>query len=276
MPGRLGLAACFEIRSGAADGARNMALDGLLLDMAGRGDLSFALRSYTWSPACVSLGRLQDPRREISAADLREAGVGAVRRPTGGRAVWHETELTYCIASRPDHPLVSGCIEESLAKTGRVLAEALRTLGIPAELAPADRHSLSPRAPANPCFTSHGRMEVMVAGRKVVGSAQARRRGAFLEHGSIIMRNDQVRLADFLPGSDEQQRAGIRRILEEGACGLCEISPGITLEAIRDSLHESFRRALGGELRTWTEDDLPCGELAELDAACRREADSWN
>ena len=264
-----------EMRSGASEGARNMAVDAVLLSMAESGGITFALRTYTWEPACVSIGRLQDPSREISAGRLRACGVGAVRRPTGGRAVWHENELTYCIAAAPGHPAASGSIEQSLAMTGGMLVEALRSLGVPATLARADRHHLPHGMPSNPCFTSHGRMEVLVDGCKVVGNAQARRRGAFLEHGSIIVRNDQVRLADFLPAAGEADRIAVREILSSGVRGLADFVPGITPGDVRDPLHDAFARAAGCVPDVMEEGDLDAGMLEAARESLERESSAW-
>lgn len=264
-----------EIRSGSSDGPWNMAVDSLLLSMAESGAMTFALRTYMWKPACVSIGRLQDPSREISARALRAAGVGAVRRPTGGRAVWHENELTYCIAAAPGHPASSGSIEQSLAMTGGMLVEALRSIGVPASLARADRHHLPRGMTSNPCFTSHGRMEVIASGCKVVGNAQARRRGAFLEHGSIIVRNDQVRLADYIPGADEESRRAVREVLSSGVRGLDEFIPGISPEDIRIPLHEAFARAAGCRPDLLSEEDLDAGQLEACRESLGREAGAW-
>ncbi|MGB4083075.1 MAG: hypothetical protein WBK62_07470 [Candidatus Fermentibacter daniensis] len=264
-----------QLRSGASDGPRNMAVDSLLLSMAERGETGFALRTYLWEPACVSIGRLQDPSREICAERLRAGGIGAVRRPTGGRAVWHESELTYCIAACPDHFLAKCGIEEALAWTGSALADALASMGLPAVLARADRHSLHPRMPANPCFTSHGRMEVTIGGAKVVGSAQARRHGAFLEHGSMIVRNDQVRLADFLPGTDPGSREAVRAILSGTVRGLADFDPGITPESLREPVHRAFSRALGEEPVEMDEYGLDSCELTRLESSFRLEAAAW-
>ena len=264
-----------EIMSGASGGPWNMAVDSLLLSMAESGAIRFALRTYTWKPACVSIGRLQDPSREISAGALRAAGVGAVRRPTGGRAVWHENELTYCIAAAPGHPAASGSIEQSLAMTGGMLVEALGSLGVPATLARADRHHLPRGTASNPCFTSHGRMEVIVSGCKVVGNAQARRRGAFLEHGSIIVHNDQVRLADFLPGADAGSRRSVRDVLSSGVRGLGDFIPGITPGDVREPLHSAFARAAGCTPEALEEGDLDASRLGAVRDSLEREALGW-
>ena len=229
-----------------------MAFDRLLMEEVREGRWDFVLRVYGWEPACVSIGKLQDPDREVDRSSLSAAGIGLVRRPTGGRAVWHQTEVTYSVTARVDHPMVSGPVSEALRKVAEPLADSVRSLGIPVSLGPAERHHVGgPREPANPCFTSHGRWEVGASdGRKLIGSAQARSRGVFLEHGSILLDNDQVKLLDFLPSSVPSS-AGLRlrEHLTAGIATLREFLPGLQAGEVERSLFRSFSRILDGGLR---------------------------
>jgi len=170
------------------DGAANMALDEALMLSRLRDLGPPTLRFFAWEPATISLGFGQalDERIDLAAAD--ELGIGLVRRPTGGSAILHEgpeLEVTYSVAAGAgDFPGA----EELLASyrwIGARLEAGLRHLGAPAAIVPV--------RPSNPgampafCFARTGSYEVEVAGRKLVGSAQRRRKGAFLQHGSIML-----------------------------------------------------------------------------------------
>ncbi|MBN1434247.1 lipoate--protein ligase family protein [Candidatus Fermentibacterales bacterium] len=242
-------------RTRPATGAWNMALDELLLEMidAGTAPFRLVLRTFEWSPGCVSFGRLQDPGRELDLRRLLEAGTDVVRRPTGGRAVWHEHEVTYSIVAARGHPFLGASLGESLDRISAPLVEALRGLGLDA-FAGRTPDTSAPRgsrgAPSSPCFASHGRSEVMIGGRKVVGSAQARTQRGFLEHGSVLLVNDQPGLADYLPaGSPSSMREAFRASLERGVAGIREHRPATTAEEVHTSLRGSFERALAEPFR---------------------------
>ena len=229
-----------------------MAFDRLLMEEVREGRWDFVLRVYGWDPACVSVGKLQNPDREVDRSSLSAAGIGLVRRPTGGRAVWHQGEVTYSVTARMDHPMVSGPVSEALKKVAQPLADAVRRLGIPVSLGPSERHHVAgPREPANPCFTSHGRWEVgAMDGRKLIGSAQARSRGVFLEHGSILMENDQVRLLEHLPSPISPSAARrLREHLTEGIATLREFIPNLEIGEVERSLFQSFSTVLDGGLQ---------------------------
>ncbi|NLP06347.1 lipoate--protein ligase family protein [Candidatus Fermentibacteria bacterium] len=268
---------CIVMECGAAEGAWNMAVDSWLMDSAAKGELDFALRVYTWSRACISFGRLQDPRREIDLDAARRAGLDLVRRPTGGRAVWHEHEVTYCVAAAGDHPLVSGGVEASIGRIGSALVRALASLGIAAELGRGSPGFRSRGPGGNPCFSSHGRSEVLVGGRKLVGSAQARRSGAFLEHGSIVLANDQPGLAGLIPRSSPLFRSAdsLRTALETGVCQLSEISPGLDASRLSRELVSSFSAAAGCVLEPFELSPRDASEVSLAAESLRAEADSW-
>ena len=167
-------------------GAVNMAIDQALLDaVEARGGLGY-LRLYRWHPPCLSFGRNEPALARYDRSEIERLGLDVVRRPTGGRAVWHDAELTYAVAA----PVAAfGCLQDSYHAMHERLARALRAMGIEAILAsPATRPGpLSDGA----CFAQPVGGEVLVGGRKVIGSAQVRQRGAFLQHGSILLGGSQ-------------------------------------------------------------------------------------
>jgi lipoate-protein ligase A len=174
------------------DGAANMAWDQALMGRARRtGEAVF--RIYAWRRPTLSLGRNQTAR---GAYDLERAtglGVDFVRRPTGGRALLHHREVTYSVTA-PD--AFDATLSGAYARINALLLEALRALGVPAELAaPAVR---TPAPGLAPCFDQPAAGEIVVAGRKLVGSAQWRHEGALLQHGSILLADDQGLIADLL------------------------------------------------------------------------------
>ncbi len=176
----------------ARPGWMNMAIDSALLERAEAGE--WWLRLYAWEPACLSFGRHEPAARRYDADRITGLGLSVVRRPTGGRAVWHARELTYAVAGPIDG---LGTLSQVYGGIHAMLRDALRALGAPAELAPMQR---SAPVDAGACFSSPAGGEVMVAGRKVVGSAQLRRGAAFLQHGSVLLEDDQAMVAQVTRG----------------------------------------------------------------------------
>jgi len=166
-------------------GWENMALDQTLLDLAAGEGRGF-LRLYRWDPACLSFGRNEPALRRYDREAIERQGLATVRRPTGGRAVWHADEVTYAVAA-PAGAL--GSLAEAYRRIHEVLAAAIRALGAEALLAGAPARASGVDAGA--CFASPAGGEVLVDGRKAVGSAQLRERGGLLQHGSILLGGDQ-------------------------------------------------------------------------------------
>ena len=160
----------------------NMAVDSVLLGRAGQGERW--LRLYAWEP-CLSFGRHEPAVRRYDADGIAVRGLDVVRRPTGGRAVWHAAELTYAVAAPGDG---LGPLREAYLAIHRMVRDALRSLGAAAELAPAG--GASP-VDAGACFAVAAGGEVLVQGRKVVGSAQLRQGDALLQHGSLLLDGTQ-------------------------------------------------------------------------------------
>ena len=167
-----------------ASGAWNMALDVALLDAAVREELPPTLRFYAWDPPCVSLGRFQSADG-IQTDYLTARGWDLVRRPTGGRAVLHHLELTYSIVLPPS--VVGGVgVRSSYALLVECLNGGLATLLPPAAPPTAPACDARSSREAN-CFALAGECDTLVADGKLVGSAQVRRDGALLQHGSILL-----------------------------------------------------------------------------------------
>ncbi|MFL5507273.1 MAG: biotin/lipoate A/B protein ligase family protein [Gemmatimonadales bacterium] len=204
-------------------GWHNMALDAALLDRARRTG-AMVLRLYRWSPSCLSFGRHEPAGRRYDRARIEALGLDAVRRPTGGRAVWHAHELTYSITA----PLQAlGGLREAYLDIHAMLAAAVRRLGAEVDLARAPARS--PGLAAGACFAGAVGGELVVAGDKLVGSAQLREGGALLQHGSLLLDGDQHLVTDLALGPAQLTRSRslaevLRRPVsfDEAACAVTE------------------------------------------------------
>ncbi len=238
----------------AARGAWNMAVDETLFRRAEEDAASEpVLRLYTWSPACLSLGHHQGFREACDPDYCAARGFDVVRRPTGGKAVLHDDEVTYSVVGRMDRPPFSGLsLIETYGLIAEALADGLRRLGL--EVALSQRAgSVSPAGGA-PCFLVPSEKEITVDGRKVVGSAQRRGQRAFLQHGAVPLHLDYeaLALASAQPAADAE---GYRRAF----AGVADLRPGVTAETLRASLVEGFRARFAGP---WVERDLDGEERA--------------
>lgn len=174
--------------SGLGDGAENMAADLALLDRARlTGEATF--RVYAWARPTLSFGRHERTAGRFDAASLAIAGVDAVRRPTGGRALLHHREVTYSVTA----PVAGLSLGDSYRAINELLLDALGRLGVAAQ--PAPRRAAPLRPGTAPCFAEPNEGELTIEGAKLVGSAQWRDGGAFLQHGSILLDDDQQRIA---------------------------------------------------------------------------------
>jgi lipoyl(octanoyl) transferase len=219
--------------------ARNMAIDAALLEAGERP----TLRLYRWRPPAVSLGHFQ---RDVDLAPYRAAGLPIVRRMTGGGAIVHADEVTYSLLLPDDQPLLQGRdVKESYAVLHAPIRDALRRLGVPTEVraepvpSHADRGFL--------CFARATELDLVAAGRKIVGSAQRRTPGRILQHGSILLRNHPLQ-----PGTScVEELAGRATTPEELAASLVEafasvfgpLAPGALTpaeEAVASRLEPTF------------------------------------
>ena len=174
-------------------GWANMAIDQTLLDRAELLGESW-LRLYSWEPHCLSFGRHEPAARRYDAERIAARRIDTVRRPTGGRAVWHGPELTYAVAAPGPR---FGSLQEAYLEIHDMIGQALGELGIEAVLASSRR---SEPLDAGACFSQPAGGEVLVGGRKVVGSAQLRRGDALLQHGSILLADRQRIVRELMQG----------------------------------------------------------------------------
>jgi lipoate-protein ligase A len=175
----------------AAAGAENMALDEALMTRARRTG-EWTLRVYAWSEPTISLGRNQPAMRHYDRERIRRRALAVVRRPTGGRAILHHREITYSVTGPA---AAAGTERESYTRINRLLVRALKNLGVETRVAPKGVRARLPDA--TPCFELPAEGELTFEGRKIAGSAQWRSDGALLQHGSILVDDDQTQLADF-------------------------------------------------------------------------------
>src|SRR6266581_1346065 len=222
---------------GALDGSRNMAIDAAFLEQVEASPAPRTIvRFYTWSTPTISLGRNQKIDKAVDVDYCRANGIDIVHRPTGGRAVLHDDELTYAVISN-DSFYFGDTIYGNYRRVSEALCLGYNDLGIAAILAPDTRkpdvldNGIDP-----PCFLSPSRYELMVDGRKIVGSAQRRVRRSFLQHGSmpITCNYEGLALATGLPDST---------ILEQEMAGVAEFLPvRPTIEQFRETFIRAFQK----------------------------------
>lgn len=175
-----------------------MAVDEAILEAYDRArpQPSPTLRLYAWRPAALSLGQSQRCEGSHDPFVLAEQGIDLVRRPTGGGAVFHEIERTFAVVGALGDPPFCGGVIATYRSIAEAVARGLARLGVAA--VPVEPKGGRSRDIAAACFERLGAWEIVANGRKLVGSAQARRRRAFLQHGSIPIRLDPPRLAAVL------------------------------------------------------------------------------
>lgn len=187
-----------------AHGAWNMAVDEALLEKVGR-DASFpCLRLYAWKPACLSLGYAQSSE-DIDRTHLAQSGWEWVRRPTGGRAILHTDELTYSVIAPLSEPRVAGSVLQSYQRLSNALLAALHNMQIPAVAHPV-RVIENGQEDGPVCFEVPSNYEIVIDGKKLIGSAQARRKEGVLQHGTLPLWGDLTRITYALRFSDERSR----------------------------------------------------------------------
>ena len=244
------------IRSGPLPGAMNMALDDALLQTVAAGLSPPVLRLYRWQPATLTLGYAQGVTDGVDLDACAAAGVAVVRRPTGGRAVLHDREVTYALIAPVGAPFGT-TVAASYRVVAGLLRDALCRCGLPAELVAGQSRGRPGRAV---CFTAPAQYELTIAGCKVAGCAQKRRGRAFLQHGSIPLEIDLDRLNRLMPLAPGETAAD-----RFAAIGWLQRFAGqpLSLDAMEAAVIDAFAAGLGIRFQA----DQP--SAAEEQLACR-------
>jgi lipoate-protein ligase A len=223
---------------GPADGRHNMAKDALLLHRAAT-EGTAALRLYTWDRLTLSVGRAQKVERQVDLSGCAARGIPVVRRETGGRAVLHGSDLTYSIAAPLGGPRFAGGILGIYREISEAFLHFFAGLGLGPECkAYAGRERAESASPV--CFVTPSAFEILLRGRKVVGSAQRQVPRAFLQHGSIPLEPQQRLLSEIFHSAAESQIAAQMTDLRGEGC-----YPRYSVEELRRRLVDSFGAVFG-------------------------------
>ncbi len=267
------------LHSPLAQGAANMAIDEALLRAVAEGGAPPTLRFFGWTPPCLSLGYAQ-PAAEVDRQRLAQFGYGLVRRPTGGRAILHTDELTYSIIAPMDEPRVRGGVMESYQQLSAGLLAGLAQLGLNVradkEYSPAEAASV--KGPV--CFEVPSNYEITVGTggqpRKLLGSAQVRKQGVVLQHGTLPLTGDIGRICDALVFDSEAERQRVRARVRARATTVADvIGREVSWSAAAAALAQGFAKALN---LTWQPASLAPAEaaLAEQLRVEKYATDAWN
>jgi lipoate-protein ligase A len=226
-----------------ARGAWNMALDESILEHIGRGESISTLRLYAWTPACLSLGHAQ-PFTDVDFSRLKEHSWEVVRRITGGRAILHTDELTYSIIAPSNEPSVEGSVLESYNRIAQVLLAAVQSLEVPVE---AKEGKANIAETPNPiCFEVPSTYEITVDGKKLIGSAQARKKNGVLQHGSLPLTGDLTRICQALVFENVSAReSASKRLLERATTVESALGREVSWDAASQAFIHAFEAQLG-------------------------------
>ncbi|MET3574783.1 biotin/lipoate A/B protein ligase family protein [Bhargavaea ullalensis] len=267
------------INSGPQSPSYNMALDEALLDLHSRGVIPPVIRFYEWNPPTLSIGYFQEAEKAVDLDSVRRQNFGFVRRPTGGRAVLHDRELTYSVIVSESHPLMPESVTEAYRVISAGLLQGFRNLGLDAELAvPAGREEREAlRKPKSAvCFDAPSWYELVVEGRKAAGSAQTRQKGVILQHGAIPVGLDLDKLVSVFRFSSEERRNEMKRKLEGKAVSIEGLlGRPVGMDVCADAFRSGFQEGLGIELEDYT----PTAEQETLIRRIEEEkyaSDLWN
>ncbi|MBC7879545.1 MAG: lipoate--protein ligase family protein [Anaerolineales bacterium] len=187
-----------------SNGAWNMAVDESILEHIHRGESQPTLRLYAWEPACLSLGHAQS-FKDVDMTRLKANGWEVVRRVTGGRAILHTDEITYSVTGNENEEILAGGVLDSYNRLSKALLYGVQSLSLPVEVK-EEKHTTASQNLNPVCFEVPSSYEITVNGKKLIGSAQARKKEGVLQHGSLPLRGDLTRICDALVFENESAR----------------------------------------------------------------------
>jgi len=255
------------LHTSPARGAWNMAVDESILEHIGRRESQPTLRLYAWDPACLSLGHAQ-PFADVDPARLKEHGWEVVRRLTGGRAILHTDELTYSVTGSAEEPVLAGGVLESYNHLSQALLYAIQDLGLPVEVKERAKEPSPSGQNLNPvCFEVPSTYEITVQGKKLIGSAQARRKDGVLQHGSLPLTGDLARICETLVFKDDVARANAaQRLRARAATVESTLGQRVDWETAAQAFVRGFETQLGIRFER---DEMSQSELTRADELMR-------
>lgn len=267
------------IDSGHCSPEFNMALDEALLDWNSEGKIPPTIRFYGWNPPTLSIGYFQKVEREIDLEAVKKYGLGFVRRPTGGRGVLHDQELTYSVIVSEEHPEMPHTVTEAYRVISEGILQGFRKLGLDAYFAvpktAEEREGLkNPRSAV--CFDAPSWYELVVEGRKVAGSAQTRQKGVILQHGSILLDIDEDKLFDLFKYPSERVRERMQRNFKNKAVAINALrEKPVTIDEAKQAFKEGFEEGLNIVLEPYQLTDEELDYIHSI-AEKRYKSDEWN
>jgi lipoyl(octanoyl) transferase len=228
-----------------------MAVDEAILEHIHRGESISTLRLYSWNPPCLSLGHAQSIK-DVDMERLKSHGWDVVRRVTGGRAILHTDELTYSVTGSADEPVLAGGVLESYNRLAQALLHAVKSLSVPVEMKEhEDGHIQQNLNPV--CFEVPSTYEITVDGKKLIGSAQARKKEGVLQHGSLPLTGDLTRICNALVFESESARQDAKERLLARATTISTvlnagIESAIGVETAWETAAQAFVRGFEAEL----------------------------
>jgi lipoyl(octanoyl) transferase len=267
------------IDSGACSPSYNMALDEALLNWHSEGIIPPIIRFYQWNPATLSIGYFQRAEKEIDLDAVKRQGFGFVRRPTGGRAVLHDKELTYSVIVSEEHPNMPQSVTEAYRIISQGILEGFKELGLDAYFAipESDEEKANLKNPrSSVCFDAPSWYELVVEGRKVAGSAQTRQKGVILQHGSILLDLDEETLYNLFKFPNERVKDRMLRAFRSKAVAINDLrEKPVTINEARLAFYNGFAKGLDIDLIHYELTKEQKAEVMQI-AKERYENDEWN
>lgn len=267
------------IDSGDCSPFYNMALDEALLDWHSRGEIPPVIRFYGWNPPTLSIGYFQKVEKEVDLEAVKRHNLGFVRRPTGGRGVLHEHELTYSVIVTEEHPNMPKTVTEAYKVISEGILRGFKNLGLNAyfSIPRTDQEKEALKSPRSAvCFDAPSWYELVVEGRKVAGSAQTRQKGVILQHGSILLDLDEDKLFSLFKYPNERVKERMQRGFKEKAVAINEISTKkIGINEAKKAFKTGFEEGLNLELKLYELTEAQKQYVEKL-AKVKYESVEWN
>ncbi|MFC7394438.1 lipoate--protein ligase family protein [Scopulibacillus cellulosilyticus] len=262
------------IDSGINTPAFNMAMDEALLDWHSQGLIPPVVRFYGWNPPGFSVGYFQKTEGKIDFEAVKKHGFELVRRPTGGRAVLHDDELTYSVIVSEDHKMMPKSVSQAYRVISKGLLEGYKNLGIEAEFSvPEGKLGMTGSAV---CFDEASWYELIVDGKKAAGSAQTRQKGVILQHGSIPISMDVETLFDCFIYPNDRVKARALRSFYNKAVSINDCAGRkVGLDEVKEAFYNGFKKGLEVDLESYTLSDDQLEKIHDI-AKNKYQSQQWN